>query len=614
MSSILDKKLENLENSNLYECWYLVKQPTDFSSLCYLVSFLEDYKKENLGTNLSTYINTRVDSLNSAKGLNISKNYRALRVAVYFGLIKMIDGKYENSKTTETFEEINEITDGDFEKKDLYSHIITRQIEKIFISSSIDEEYERVRKEYRLFPVILLYKILLELGRSNKSDYSITINEYRYLVATTKNYEDYLDTLLEIIELRNNPEYNVQFQQYKDKFDNRMNHALAQLDTIVFGADEISISPEKINEVDEKVSAFENSSLEFSEFDYLDFLGSTDSLLDLLSNSKDEKFIKNNSIFRIIGGDNILLYGVPGSGKSHTIKDEYCDDESKIERIVFHPDYMNTDFIGQILPTINEDKSVSYSFNAGPFTRILKKSYEDKEHHYYLIIEEINRGNAPAIFGDIFQLLDRDSDGNSTYFINNENISKWVYGESGHPIWIPSNLTILATMNTADQNVFTLDTAFQRRWNMKLIKNDVSSAKHSNKQILDTGVTWKSFNKTINKFILENSSSKMSSEDKRLGAYFITEEVLDSKETSLFAEKVLKYLWDDAFKFTRNKVFVSDYTSLEQIVEFFENNKGFDRFNIFLSDVREEFEENKEKKVIDSESIINEEVDTKIED
>src|SRR5699024_4713189 len=169
---------------------------------------------------------------------------------------------------------------------------------------------------------------------------------------------------------------------------------------------------------------------------------------------------------------NILLYGVPGSGKSHMISKEYCNDESKIERIVFHPDYMNTDFIGQILPTIKEDKSITYEFTPGPFTRIMKKAYEDPVNQYYLIIEEVNRGNAPAIFGDVFQLLDRNKDGSSSYSIKNYNVAEIVYGNDDMPISIPSNLSILATMNTADQNVFALDTAFQRRWIMKLIKND----------------------------------------------------------------------------------------------------------------------------------------------
>lgn len=296
--------------------------------------------------------------------------------------------------------------------------------------------------------------------------------------------------------------------------------------------------------------------------------------------------LNNNENNRVKGGENILLYGVPGSGKSYTISKEYCNDESKIERIVFHPDYMNTDFIGQILPTIKEDKTITYEFTPGPFTRIMKKAYEDPINKYYLIIEEINRGNAPAIFGDVFQLLDRNSIGESAYSIKNYNVANTVYGDDDKPISIPSNLSILATMNTADQNVFTLDTAFQRRWIMRLIKNDVSKAEHADIEILDTGITWEDFNTTINEFILANNASTMSSEDKRLGAYFITKDILESKNESVFSEKVIKYLWDDAFKFARNKLFDSDYRSLEKVIDDFNNFIGFNRFNVFTAEVK----------------------------
>ena len=180
-------------------------------------------------------------------------------------------------------------------------------------------------------------------------------------------------------------------------------------------------------------------------------------------------------------GTNILLYGVPGSGKSWTIEHEYCKPGTVVERLVFHPDYTNADFIGQILPVVDPvDKMVTYEFTPGPFTNILKEAYNNPSKSYVLIIEEINRGNAPAIFGDVFQLLDRTVKtkvmdgvsyprGTSEYGITNENIAKAVYDDGKHKVRIPSNLSILGTMNTSDQNVFTLDTAFQRRWNMRLI-------------------------------------------------------------------------------------------------------------------------------------------------
>lgn len=295
-----------------------------------------------------------------------------------------------------------------------------------------------------------------------------------------------------------------------------------------------------------------------------------------------------DEILRVKSGENKLFYGVPGSGKSQKINDEYGKDESKIMRVVFHPDYMNTDFIGQILPKVDGDGTITYKFTPGPFTKIMDRAFKDPRNMYYLVIEEINRGNAPAIFGDIFQLLDRDENGTSRYFVSNSMVAREMYGDSERQIKIPSNLTILATMNTSDQNVFTLDTAFQRRWSMKMIENRVSEAEHALEKIADSNVTWKAFNEIINERILNSNSTMMSSEDKRLGAYFVTKNDLKDHDAGEFAEKVIKYLWDDAFKFFRDKIFKPSYKSLEEvIIDFSKNKTGNDRFEVFIDEIKD---------------------------
>lgn len=268
-------------------------------------------------------------------------------------------------------------------------------------------------------------------------------------------------------------------------------------------------------------------------------------------------------------GANVLLYGVPGAGKSYTIQNKYCDDPAYIERVVFHPEYTYSDFIGQILPRI-EDDSLEYVFTPGPFTNSLRRAYQDPENMYYLIIEEINRGNAPAIFGEIFQLLDRKEEGifpeeevgESEYGISNFDIASEVYGDENHKVIIPRNLTILATMNTADQNVFTLDTAFQRRWDMKQIENNVMGANHAGVYIDDNEITWGAFATITNQVILDESFGVMSSEDKRLGAYFVKKKEFSRKR---FAEKVLKYLWDDAFKMNHEAYFNASIKSIDDL-------------------------------------------------
>lgn len=327
------------------------------------------------------------------------------------------------------------------------------------------------------------------------------------------------------------------------------------------------------------ISAFVNLNNQFKKL-------STKTLVEVSS------FIVEENKDRKKDGHNTLLYGVPGSGKSHTINEQYCKDESKIIRVVCHPDYMNTDFIGQIMPTIDKDGNITYTFTPGPFTKIMAKAYKNPGEMYYLVIEEINRGNAPAIFGEIFQLLDRTADGESKYSVSNAMVAKEMYGDPERQIKIPSNLTILATMNTADQNVFTLDTAFQRRWSMRMIENKVESANHALDTIADTTVTWKAFNTVINAAILNNTSSMMSSEDKRLGAYFVTKNDLENKDATMFAEKVIKYLWDDAFKFFRDKLFVSSYKSLEEVINVFSENKANKRFDIFIDSIKNELMNN----------------------
>ena len=307
-----------------------------------------------------------------------------------------------------------------------------------------------------------------------------------------------------------------------------------------------------------------------------------DLVTELMSNNPPEEDAENTGSeacteSKHTEGTNIILYGVPGCGKSHEIKTNYCNDKKYMERVVFHPDYTYSDFVGQILPKTDGEK-ISYPFTPGPFTTILKKAVQDPEHMYFLVIEEINRGNAPAIFGEVFQLLDREN-GESEYGITNFDIAKCVYGpdREEEEIKIPGNLTILATMNTADQNVFTLDTAFKRRWTMRSIENNIAACGHARDLICGTTITWGAFATKINETIIEIGEGNLSSEDNRLGAYFVKAE--DLQDAQIFAEKVLMYLWNDAFKYDRDKVFKPEYRTLEELLKGFYARK----FDVFAS-------------------------------
>jgi hypothetical protein len=270
----------------------------------------------------------------------------------------------------------------------------------------------------------------------------------------------------------------------------------------------------------------------------------------------------------IQGGENKLFYGVPGSGKSYAIKKIVDQAKGTVERVVFHPDYTFSDFIGQIMPTYVNGQ-IGYRFIPGVFTSILKAANEDTLTMHYLIIEEINRGNASAIFGEVFQLLDRDEKGRSEYGITNFDISKELYGIENRKIFIPSNLTILATMNTSDQNIFTIDTAFQRRWNMCMVDNVIDEDKYSpDYRIKGSSISWGAFASIVNEMVAEENQDILSTEDKRLGAYFIKTSELDAEK---FSEKVIKYLWDDAFKMSKEKLFRREFRALDEVVRTYNN-------------------------------------------
>ena len=312
-----------------------------------------------------------------------------------------------------------------------------------------------------------------------------------------------------------------------------------------------------------------------------------------------------------------IYYGVPGCGKSNKIREQLKNVREKNKlRVVFHPEYTNAEFIGQILPKVNGH--VTYEFTPGPFTQIIKRAYLNPNEHFYLVIEEINRGNAAAIFGDTFQLLDRlktgetDSLGNdpanaavntftegwSQYFVQNDDVNAYIRGnensiqignicfDSNTAIRLPPNLSILATMNTSDQNVFTLDNAFQRRFDMELVRNEFDLTKPAVKtqyeaEIDDTGIKWGQFWGWINAKITATLKGLSSTEDKRLGVWFVSNVggIIDDK---VFAEKVLKFLWDDVFKFKRPQVFAEGIDTLEKLINSFEKpSEGKERFDVF---------------------------------
>jgi len=295
----------------------------------------------------------------------------------------------------------------------------------------------------------------------------------------------------------------------------------------------------------------------------VDFVNSSKGYLESFDNGDFEYRghaieIIDSSVPIVEGGFNKIYYGVPGCGKSHKVTLDLKDIPiEQIKRLVFYPEYSYSEFVGQIKYT----KS-GVAFIPGIFTEILKMALRNPKKSYYLIIEELNRGNAPSIFGDLFQLLDRGPNGTSLYFINNIDLEDYLKIEN---IRIPSNLFLYATLNTSDQNVFTMDTAFKRRWNFENVPIDFSKCTWADKYLPNYNITWKDFTEKVNKKIVTNQTKHSSFDDKQIGPFFVTEnELIDAGK---FGYKVIEYLWNDVAKFDRKSWF-TDATLEEAIASF----------------------------------------------
>ena len=267
---------------------------------------------------------------------------------------------------------------------------------------------------------------------------------------------------------------------------------------------------------------------------------------------------------------NKIYFGAPGTGKSFKIakmlKGNVC--EKFKYRITFHPEYDHASFLGGYKPASDTDGNIKYEFVPQIFTNIFVEACNDSKSQFYLIIEEINRGNCAEIFGDLFQLLDREDDYGISptkelkEYLNNNitnlNSKFWDLSEeeSKRKMLLPDNITVLATMNTSDQSLMPMDSAFKRRWEWEYVPiiygekdpetNLVNRSYDYKVQLGTETFSWIKFIETVNHKISKTESLGM---DKCLGNYFVKvkdNEILISEDT--FINKVLFYLWNDVFK------------------------------------------------------------------
>lgn len=274
---------------------------------------------------------------------------------------------------------------------------------------------------------------------------------------------------------------------------------------------------------------------------------------------------------------NKIFYGAPGTGKSYKLEQilKSVPQEQK-ERITFHPDFDYASFVGGYKPVSvkKEDESydIQYKFVPQAFANIYVRAWKDAnpENKYYLAIEEINRGNCAEIFGDIFQLLDRDANYTVTPSDEFQNFLEEELGADHDGLKdglkLPKNLYIYATMNTSDQSLFPMDSAFKRRWDWEYIPicydetteegNPNPSFSYSVQLDENRSFSWNDFISKINTEHIQNEPTL--GMDKCIGNYFIKPNADNVITLEAFINKVLFYLWNDVFKDEKNEVFAEN--------------------------------------------------------
>lgn len=291
-----------------------------------------------------------------------------------------------------------------------------------------------------------------------------------------------------------------------------------------------------------------------------------------------------------------IFFGTPGGGKSHKVKE--LTKGKIVHRTTFHPDSDYASFVGCYKPTMDGDE-IKYNFTEQVFTKAYVEAWRKlnlddvaNSEIVYLVIEEINRGNCAQIFGDLFQLLDRNNEGYSDYRITADSdlrdylikeLSREHEGIKNGKLCLPPNLYILATMNTSDQSLFPMDSAFKRRWDWEYVPVDYSTDIDSGKFIISIGeqkYSWITFLKEVNERIRKATDS----EDKQMGNFFIKANVSEAE----FKSKVMFYLWNEVCRDeygTQNNIFRSKQTDKE--IEFSFNElyqaDGLDKLHGFMA-------------------------------
>lgn len=592
---------EKLASLNATSVWYFAKQDTNFDNAFKAVQIVDE-----LGQQWEDDGTTAWSTKAASKGLD--SNHRILSVAQLLGLLTKNNpfgkSQYKSETPTPVYRAISRYAIGSPE----YNALKTEQLLKLRMNAITDTRPESA--DYNIAPVLFTYEVFWRLKAKGVTE--VSLGDFYTYVMTCKTHEE-IDECVEHL-LDPNRKETPYVANYKS--DSRVVTLIQNnLNLIQFTATTVSIKPEFAHYFGYFFNGAYTSFVNMMKFVVTDVqmyqtvltnpIGLSVNFLDTSTKIDiGAKRVNLENRKTISGSTQQIYYGAPGTGKSHTVK-IHTEGESVV-RTTFHPDSDYSTFVGCYKPTTKEvemrdvtgkviiehgqpvtENRIIYQFVDQAFLQAYIKAWKfytetlegADPKKQFLIIEEINRGNCAQIFGDLFQLLDRNDYGFSDYYIHadrdmqkhlakafngiamndsHKNTINAMYhnGErdivaqvlNGEILLLPNNLYIWATMNTSDQSLFPIDSAFKRRWDWKyrpIVKGRDKDGSELNWRIMaDTKeYDWWSFLEKINSIV----GTMTNSEDKKLG-FFFCKSIDGAISTETFVGKVIFYLWNDVFK------------------------------------------------------------------